>query len=67
MNSYEQLGDREQAIDWYQQLAHQLQSDASLLNKLSDLMEIEQDKQQAFVYLNEVFKLKLKKVKINYF
>lgn len=48
------MGDRDQALDWFQQLAHLLQSDASLLNKLSDLAEAEQDKQQALVYLNEV-------------
>lgn len=51
---YEDIGDRDQALDWFQQLAHVLQSDASLLNKLSDLAEAEQDKQQALVYLNEV-------------
>lgn len=52
--SYELLNDKEQALDWYQQLLHYVPSDPSLLNKLSDIADADRDKQQAFSHLTEV-------------
>ena len=46
-HSYEQLKDRDQALDWYEQLLSKAPSDVYLLNKIGDLFD-------AFMYLNEV-------------
>lgn len=51
---YELIGNKDQAIDFYQQLLNFVPSDPSLLAKLSDMADAENDKQQAFSYLTDV-------------
>jgi hypothetical protein len=53
-NRYEILNEREQSLDWYQKLLAFVSSDASLLNKMSDVADAEQDKHQSLTYLSEV-------------
>ena len=51
---HELLNDKDQSLDWFQQMLNFVPSDPSLLNKLSDIADAELDKQQAFSYLTEV-------------
>lgn len=51
---YENMGDRDQSMDWYSKLLVFVPSDPSLLNKLSDMADAERDRQTSFTYLTEV-------------
>lgn len=53
-NSHEILNEREQSLDWYQKLLAFVSTDASLLNKMSDVADAERDKHQSLTYLSEV-------------
>ena len=48
------MGNRDLALDFYQKLLHFVASDPSLLVKLSDMADADNDKQQAFNYLTDV-------------
>ncbi|KAK2570829.1 Intraflagellar transport protein 88-like protein [Acropora cervicornis] len=47
---YEMLDDKNQAIEWYMQLVSVVPTDPSVLSKLGELYDSEQDKSQAFQY-----------------
>jgi len=51
---YELIGNKDQAMDFYQQLLNFVPSDPSLLVKLSDIADAENDKQQSLSYLTDV-------------
>lgn len=55
--SYEQLGDRQQAIEWLMQVISVTPTDPHALAKLGKLYSDEGDKSQALHYYHEVWKL----------
>lgn len=56
-NVYELMGDVSAALEWYHQLLGIVQSDAGILKKVGELYEMKNERQQAFHYHLESYRL----------
>lgn len=54
---YESMGDVSAALEWYHQLLGIVQSDAGILKKVGELYEMKSERQQAFHYHLESYRL----------
>jgi intraflagellar transport protein 88 len=56
-NVYELMGDYSAALEWYHQLLGIVQTDAGILKKVGELYEMKNERQQAFHYHLESYRL----------
>lgn len=56
-NVYELMGDISASLEWYHQLLGIVQSDAGILKKVGELYELKNERQQAFHYHLESYRL----------
>lgn len=55
-NLYELMGDSSGALEWYNQLLGSVQTDPGIFQKIAEMAEAENDRQQAFQYQFEAYR-----------